>query len=99
MLGKYERFYETSIERARNEVQPLENAGRIAQARAFTKHMGTWMYWSSLLMAVSSTATRIGIAREGSDTNKTAPSLHTEPAVNTDAELSVDSSVIVDAAE
>jgi 1,2-diacylglycerol 3-alpha-glucosyltransferase len=74
ILSRYERLYEAAIRRLRSAGEvPLVQRSRAVQARAFARHIGLWAYWSSVLIGVARTATRVGVARLGTDTHYPTP--------------------------
>jgi len=71
VLGRYERFYEQAIQRARREVgRPLAEARGVAKAAGalpFARHIGAWALWSSLVVGLGRATVAFGIGEAANE--------------------------------
>lgn len=65
VIRRFEKIYESSIQRARDEVQePLAQAGTLAQRKALVKHVAVWARYNYMLLLVANTAGKLGFGRQ-----------------------------------
>ena len=66
VVSRHENMYREAKQHCvRSIPTPLQARNRIAQWRALSKRLGTWVLWNSILLGVAHTATRLGAARTG----------------------------------
>ncbi len=66
VLSRFERIYEDAKRHCRETLgKPLRERSHLTRVRSFTRNIGAWTWYNSLLLTLAHTATRLGASRTG----------------------------------